>query len=76
MPKTINYDFLLGAANMPSLKHEDSGTEFDIMQSAVAEYLINLPEVRQKIFDMARRKGFIQYDPHSQTWRGCRTMKG
>ena len=61
---------------MPSLKHVSPDAGFNIMQSEVAEFLTSLPEVRQKLFDMASRKGFIQYDPQSQTWRGCRTKKG
>lgn len=73
MPRSINYDFLRGAADMPELLHADLTKPFDIMDSAVAEYIANLPEVRGKLFDMAKTKGYILYDPERGCWKGRNT---
>lgn len=70
MPKSLDYSFLKPASKMPSLKHKPYD-EFDIMASEVAAYLVKIPSVRQKIFDMANYHGFIVYDPQTKTWKGA-----
>lgn len=76
MKKSLNYDFLKGAEKMPPLHHsmpEKDAKDFNIMESEAAEWLCNIPEVRQKIFDMANRKGLIVYDPDARKWKGTKT---
>ena len=70
MKKSLNYDFLKSAKKMPPMHHKLPAKEFNIMESEVAEWLCRIPEVRQKIFDMANRKGLIIYDQDLSTWRG------
>ena len=71
MPKYLDYSFLEPATKMPPLKHQPYD-EFDIMASEVADYLVKIPSVRQKLFDMANSKGFIVYDPVTKTWKGAK----
>lgn len=71
MPKKLNYDFLSGAKTMPPLKHKIPGENFKIEKSEVANWLIQLPEIKQKIFDMANNNGVIVYDNKSQQWKGA-----
>ncbi len=76
MKKSLNYDFLKSAKKMPPLYHSvpaKDPEDFDIMESEAAEWLCNIPEVRQKIFDMANRKGLIIYDPDTRKWKGAKT---
>jgi len=65
----LNYDFLNCAKYMPPLKHTKS-IPFDIRKSDVAKFLMTQPDIMQKIFDMACRKGVIEYNPDTQTWQG------
>ena len=44
--------------------------QFDIRKSEVAKWICSQPEVLQKIFDMANRKGLIEYDSETNTWKG------
>lgn len=70
MKKSLNYDFLKRAKKMPPLHHSLPGKKFVIMESEAAEWLCRIPEVRQKIFDMANRKGLITYDQDTGAWKG------
>lgn len=70
MPK-MNYDFLKCARRMPPLLHQKKGEKFNISESEAAKWIASQPEVLQKVFDMARYKGVIQYDPESGMWRGA-----
>jgi hypothetical protein len=59
------------AANMPPLNHwPPGGNGFDIMRSAVADWLCQQPEIRQFIFNVCKRDGTIVFDLDSKTWRG------
>ncbi|MBQ9346046.1 MAG: hypothetical protein IJT94_01735 [Oscillibacter sp.] len=40
------------------------------MHSQVADWLCRQPEIRQKIFEMAKDRKVIVYDKASGTWRG------
>lgn len=71
MSRKVNYDFLDCANKMPALSHVNSRDNSDIKKSKVAQWLVNQPEVMQKIFDMAKNKKVIKYDPTTQTWRGA-----
>lgn len=64
----LDYGFLKGARNMPPLTHRETGSEYDIMKSEVAEYLCSLPEVREKVFGMAKRKKLIVFKDGK--WKG------
>jgi len=71
MKRKMNYDFLDEAKKMPPLYHTLPGCGFDIMKSDVAEWLINIPEIRQKIFNMAVNKGVIVFDVDTGKWKGA-----
>lgn len=66
----LNYDFLNAAKYMPVLRHKEINMQFDIRKSEAAKWICSQPEVLQKIFDMARRKGLIEYDSETNTWKG------
>lgn len=66
----LNYDFLNAAKYMPRLSHKKPNMQFDIRKSEVAKWICSQPEVLQKIFDMANRKGLIEYDSETNTWKG------
>ena len=68
--KKLDYGFLAPARNMPPLYHTLPDGQFDIMKSEVVNYLVRIPEIRQKIFDMAMNHGVIQYDPYTRIWKG------
>ena len=67
--RKVNYDFLKCARKMPPLVHS-TVKPFDITKSEVAQYLINCPEIMQKVFDMAQHHGIIEYDPDTEKWQG------
>lgn len=59
------------ATSMPPLEHSQPGEKFDIMQSAVAEFLASDPKVRQYLFDsVSGAYGLIVYDRETGTWHG------
>lgn len=66
----LNYDFLNAAKYMPILRHKKINMQFDIRKSEAAKWICSQPEVLQKNFDMARRKGLIEYDSETNTWKG------
>ena len=68
--KKMDYKFLDTVRGMPPLKHTHPGKIFDIMNSEVAAYLVDIPAVRQKVFDMAINRKVIVYDSSSGTWHG------
>jgi hypothetical protein len=70
MKPVLNYDFLNCARKMPELRHKSIG-KFDICKSEVAAWLMQQPEIMQKVFDMASRKGVIVYDRVKGTWKGA-----
>lgn len=67
----INYGFLDCARKMPELHHSKADSKFDIRESEVAKWLVQQPEIMQKIFDMASRKGVIVFNPDTRTWKGA-----
>lgn len=69
MPK-VNYDFLKPARKMPPLRHK-VGDRFDVNSSEVIRWLMEQPEIRIKIFDMANQRGVIVYDAETKMWKGC-----
>ena len=70
MKPTLDYSFLNCAKKMPKLRHKTS-EQFDIRKSDVAVWLMQQPEIMQKVFDMASRKGVIVYDHLDGTWKGA-----
>ena len=70
MPKKMKYDFLDCVKQMPPLKHSVSGKKFDITESEAAAWISKQPEVVQKVFDMARYHGVIEYDSDTGMWQG------
>ena len=56
--KKLNFNFLDCAKDMPRLTHSTDGS-FDINTSEVVDWLISQPEIRQKIFDMAKNQRVI-----------------
>jgi hypothetical protein len=47
---------------MPLLDHYHRGRPFNIMESDVAAWLREQPEIQQEIFDYCKRNGAIVYD--------------
>lgn len=63
--------YLDKAKMMPPLRHK-VGEHYDVMKSEVCDYLCSIPEVRERIFDLAKEKKFIVFDPETRTWSGNR----
>jgi hypothetical protein len=59
------------AAEMPALRHFHRGRPFDIMESEVAAWLCDQPELRQEIFNWCKRLGCILYIDGK--WIGAKT---
>lgn len=59
---------------MPPLEHSINGN-FDINESNVIKWLISQPEIKQKIFDLAKAHGYIVFDPFSKKWYGSEYKK-
>jgi hypothetical protein len=57
------------AAKMPPLPHW-SHQGFDVMRSEVCKWLIAQPELRQELFNWAKRHGVITFDTETHCWRG------
>ena len=70
MAKKMKYDFLNCIKQMPPLRHSVDGEEFDIAESEAARWISRQPEVMQKIFDTARYRGVIEYNPETGKWQG------
>lgn len=68
--KSINYNFLDSAKNMPPMFHNKPGQEFNINNSDVANWLVSQPEIKQKIFNMANYKKVIVFNPDTGKWQG------
>ena len=68
--RKLDYGFLDPARNMPPLYHTLPDKQFDIAKSEVIKFLISIPEIQQKIFDMAVNHRVILYDPHTKIWKG------
>jgi hypothetical protein len=56
---------------MPVLDHFHKGRPFDIMESNVAAWLAQRPEIRQEMFNYCKRIGAIVYE--GGKWRGVAT---
>ena len=67
----LDYKFLECVKHMPPLEHAKDKAGFDIRNSDVAKWIIQQPEVMQKIFDMAANHMMISYDQATRTWRGA-----
>ncbi len=61
-------------ANMPQLSHKPEDP-FDIHGSEVVSWLISQDAVLQWIFDTAKARGLIVFDPASQKWHGIGEAK-
>jgi hypothetical protein len=58
---------------MPPLPHYRKGEPFDIMRSQAVDWLVSRPEVRQLVWNWAKRNGVIILDLEKQRWRGTAT---
>lgn len=56
------------AAQMPPLHHKPPDQDFDIMRSEAAQWLVNQPEIRLFVFDLAYRRGAIRFE--KGLWQG------
>lgn len=70
MPRKLKKDYLDCARKMPRLKHT-VGSKFDIRTSEVVKWLLDQPEIMQKIFNFAMNEKTIVYDPDTGEWRGA-----
>lgn len=72
--KPISHKFDI-ARQMPPLRHNSPGAEYDVRESAVAKWLCSQPEIMQYMFDKVANStnglNLIKYDPTTGTWRGC-----
>ena len=59
------------AAAMPPLAHFHRGRSFEIRESHVCDWLCNQDEIRQVVFNWAKRNQAIQFDLESRQWRGA-----
>ena len=63
--------FLECMRDMPRLKHwPDRCKDFDICNSEVARWIVEQPEILQKLFTVSVNKGVIVFDRETGTWRG------
>jgi hypothetical protein len=60
---------LQAARRMPETVHYGSERPFNIMKSATVNWLVAQPEVRQWLFNWARKHGAIVY--HQGRWHGA-----
>jgi hypothetical protein len=60
---------LAAASKMPPLKH-NNGEPFDIMQSDVAAWLVEQPEIRAFVFDSMNGSHAIIFNHALQAWHG------
>jgi hypothetical protein len=66
-----NFAAHAAAAKMPPLPHWPAdGRGFDIMASEVCDWLCAQAEIRQAVFNGARKCGAIEYDVESKRWAG------
>ena len=61
---------VLAARRLPPLAHYVPGEPFDIMHSKAAAWLCEQPEIRQAVWNQAKRDGSITLDIDTGTWRG------
>jgi hypothetical protein len=61
---------VITARQMPLLHHYHQGRPFSIMESDAVDWLISQPEVRQHIWNVAKRDGSVVLDPESGQWHG------
>ena len=58
------------ASLMPPLAHWVGDQPFDIMASAVVGWLVAQPDIRQWLFQQAKDRRLIVFDPTTRTWCG------
>ena len=63
---------LAAASRMPPLRHFCKNGSFDIMRSEAVAWLVAQPEIRQDLWNWAKRNGVIVFDLEQQRWRGTR----
>ena len=61
-------------ADMPQLSHKTS-EPFDVHSSEVVAWLVGQGTVLQWMFDTAKTRGLIVFDPAEQKWRGIGEAK-
>ena len=59
------------ARKMPPLSHFVRGEPFDIMRSKAAEWLSRQPEIRQWLWNIAKKHGSIILDLENHVWHGA-----
>ncbi|MHC1723197.1 MAG: hypothetical protein AB9836_08345 [Aminipila sp.] len=68
--KKLNYDFLNCAKKMPPLYHTLPEEKFDIKKSEVVKWLLQQPELMQKLFNMAANNKTIRCNAKTGKWQG------
>ncbi len=58
------------AKGMPPKRHTLPGEDFDIRKSEAALWLVQQPEIMQLVFNAAKDKRLIVYDPATGQWSG------
>ena len=59
------------ARRMPPLPHFVPGRPFDIMESEAAAWLSQQPEIRQWLWNIAKKHGSIILDLEHHCWHGA-----
>lgn len=62
-------------STMPPLRHSVDGQPFDINQSAVMNWILSQPDIKQWIFDKVKSSERIAYDASTRCWRGVERGK-
>lgn len=70
MRKQVSYDFLNCARKMPRLRHT-VGNKFDLRTSEVVKWLLDQPDIMQKIYNFATSHKVIVYDADTGEWKGA-----
>ena len=60
---------------MPPLRHFRRGEPFDIMRSEAVDWLVSQPEVRQQVWNWAKKNNAIVLDLESGCWHGVNNTK-
>ena len=72
MPKSRQHDKrLLAALDMPVLYRKQPNREYDPRHDEVIKWMGQQPELMFFLFDLVKRLGLVEYNPHNGTWKGA-----
>lgn len=68
MKPPSRFKLLLGT--MPPLQHAWPEQPYDVAKSEVVQWLIQQPVALEKLFQIARESGWLEFDKDTRKWRG------